>query len=155
MLVQWNVGELCQGFAGLPKLEASDHRSVSFKGLPGHSLCMRQCEKLHSTKMVRLEKLGFTVNWTLLSSSRQAAVAYTELYETNLERIASSFRKGVQILISEAPTSLRDAHIVGSPCQQQATIKSQTCGWHCVFQYKNITYSTQVKSTKVLINPLL
>lgn len=55
----WNVGELCQGFAGLPKLEASDHSSVSFKGLPGHSLCTRQCEKLHSTKTVCLDKLGF------------------------------------------------------------------------------------------------
>ena len=55
----WNVGEWCQGFAGLPKLEASDHSSVSFKGLPGHSLCTSQCEKLHSTKTVCLDKLGF------------------------------------------------------------------------------------------------
>lgn len=50
--------------------------------------------------------------------------------------------------VSEAQTSLRDVQIVGSPCQQQERIKSQTCGWHCVLVFQKqehyIFHSSQV-----------
>ena len=87
---------------------------------------------LHKNGLFR--QIGFFfVHWTFLSSDR--------LMWHTLDTPQP---------ISEAQTSLRDAHIVGSPCQQQARIKSQTCGWHCVFQYKNITYS---HSSQVYQNP--